>query len=251
MNTFTPLTRLEIACRAAQDFKNGMYINLGVGIPTLASLFVPIDREVVFQSENGILGLGPLASIGKENFNLVNASQQKVTLVTGGCFFDCVDAFMMLRGGHIDLALLGAFQVSQQGDLANWIVESSDVPPAVGGAMDIAIGAKEIWVLMQHCTKDGQPRLVSNCTYPLTASSVVSRVYTDLAVIHVTSNGFIVQESLDGLLLATLQQKTGAPLKLAENWRPLSVPAVDSISNEICLTEHPPAKEKKTNAKNA
>jgi len=233
MSKLQKLSREKIAWRAAQEFKNGMVINLGVGIPTYASIFVPKDKEVIFQSENGILGVGPLAKDGEENLNLVNASQQKVTTVKGACFFDCVESFAMLRGGHIDLAMLGAFEVSQKGDLANWTLERTDVPPAVGGVMDIVAGAKEIWVLMEHCTKDGLPRLVEQCSYALTAQSVVKRIFTDLAVLRVTEEGFLVEESLADLDFDTLQAKTGAVLRKSPHWKPLEVPDIKQDNLQV------------------
>jgi 3-oxoadipate CoA-transferase beta subunit len=221
-----PLTRTAIAWRAAQDFDDGMYINLGVGIPTGVSPdFIPTGREVIFHSENGVLGVGALAPPDGGSRDLVNASQQRVTVLRGACYFHCGDSFTMLRGGHIDLALVGAFQVSEHGDLASWSIDRPDVPPAVGGAMDIAVGAKRIWVLMEHCTRGGEARLVTRCSYPLTAPGVVSRIYTDLAVIDVVAGQFVVRESLLELAFDQLQAKTGAPLHRADDWRPLVGPA--------------------------
>jgi 3-oxoacid CoA-transferase B subunit len=219
------LSRRGIAWRAAQDLEDGMYVNLGVGVPTeITPSLVPSGREVVFQSENGALGVGALAAAGQGSPDLVNASQQRVTLVPGGCFFGCGDSFMMLRGAHVDVALLGAFQVSERGDLASWTRQRQDAPPAVGGAMDIAVGARAIWVLMEHRTKPGEPRLVRRCSHPLTAPGVVRRIYTDLAVVDVGPHGFVVRESLPELPFEMLQAWTEAPLLRAPEWRALVVP---------------------------
>jgi 3-oxoadipate CoA-transferase beta subunit len=195
-----------------------MYVNLGVGIPTLVADFATDEREIMFQSENGILGVGPAAKPGLEHDNIVNANEQKVTLRPGGSFFSHSESFMMIRGGHIDLALLGAFEVSINGDLANWATPMRNEPPAVGGAMDLVAGAKEIWVLMQHCTRNGHPKIVTKCSYPLTGINVVRRIFTDLSVISVTASGLVVNEIVDGMSLEELQARTAAPLSLAVDW---------------------------------
>jgi 3-oxoacid CoA-transferase B subunit len=207
-------TREEICRRVAQDLADGSYVNLGIGLPTLVPPFIPADREVVFHSENGLLGVGPPPEPGHEDPDLINAGKQLVTLLPGGSIFHHADSFLMIRGGHIDLALLGAYQVSAQGDLANWTTDADDEAPGVGGAMDLAVGAKQVWVIMEHTTRAGEPRIVERCTYPLTAARCVTRIYTNLAVIDVAA-GLIVREIVDGLDLAGLQQATGAPLRLA------------------------------------
>ena len=218
-----PLDRRQIAWRAAQDVADGAYVNLGIGIPTLVADYVPAGREVVFHSENGILGLGPAPAPGEADPDLINAGKALVTLLPGGSFFTHSDAFLMIRGGHLDLALLGAFEVSETGDLANWTTDDPNMSPGVGGAMDLATGAKAVRVLMQHNTAKGEPRLRRHCRYPLTAPRAVSRVYTDLAVLDVTATGFLVREIIAGLDLAGLQQRTEARLTAAADLRVLAV----------------------------
>jgi 3-oxoacid CoA-transferase B subunit len=220
------LSRKQIAWRAAQDLADGVYVNLGIGIPTLVSNFLPEGREIVFHSENGILGVGPAPPAGQEDSDLINATKQPITLVPGGSYFVHSDAFVMIRGGHLDVALLGAFEVAERGDLANWTTDEPDMPPGVGGAMDLAVGAKEIRVLMEHTTRDGRPRLRRRCDYPLTAAGVVRRVYTDLAVIDIGPEGPVVREMVEGLDLAGLQAVTEAELRLANDWQRLRAPAV-------------------------
>ena len=219
------LSRRQIAWRAAQDIRDGAYVNLGIGLPTLVSDFIPKDREVVLHSENGILGMGPAPKQGEEDPDLINAGKGLTTLLPGGAFFHHNDAFLMIRGGHLDLALLGAYEVSEQGDLANWTVEDPSTPPGVGGAMDLAAGAKEIRVILEHNTKDGAPRIRKQCQYPLTAAGVVKRIYTNLAVIDVTPDGLVAREIVQGLDFAGLQDKTEAKLTLANDWRVLEAPA--------------------------
>jgi len=214
-----PLSREEIARRVGRDIPDGAYVNLGIGLPTLAANYVPTDREVIYHSENGILGLGPSPKPGEEDLDIINAGKQNVTLLPGASIFHHTDAFAMIRGGHIDLALLGAMQVGANGDLANWSTGDEKFPPAVGGAMDLGAGAASIWVLMDHTTKDGQPKILERCTYPLTAAGVVDRIYTNLAVIEVTTDGLIVREMALGLEFDELQHKTGAKLQLANDWR--------------------------------
>lgn len=219
----TALSRTQIARRAAQDIPDGAYVNLGIGLPTLVANFVPKDREVIYHSENGILGMGPAPAPGTEDPDLINASKQYVTLLPGASIFHHTDAFIMMRGGHLDLALMGAFEVSCTGDLANWATLDDKTPPGVGGAMDLAAGAKAVWVLMDHTTKDGRPRIVEQCTYPLTARGVVKRIYTSLTVIDVTPDGLFVREMAPGLSFDELQARTGAPLRLANDWRPIAI----------------------------
>ena len=221
-----PLTRRQIAWRAAQDLKDGSYVNLGIGLPTLVSDFLPSDKEIVLHSENGILGVGPAPGANEADPDLINAGKQPITLVTGGSYVHHTDSFLMIRGGHLDLALLGAFEVSQAGDLANWTTDDPQFPPGVGGAMDLAVGAKEIRVLVEHTTKSGAPRLRRQCQYPLTAARVVKRVYTDLAVIDVGPVGLVVREMVEDLDLAQLQAKTEAALTAAPDLKPLRAPAV-------------------------
>jgi len=222
----TPLSRRQIAWRAAQDVADGSYVNLGIGLPTIVADFIPPDREIVFHSENGILGMGPAPGPGEADPDLINAGKQLTTLLPGGAYFHHNDAFLMIRGGHLDLALLGGFEVSAEGDLANWTTDNPDFPPGVGGAMDLAVGAREVRVLMEHTTKDGKPRLRKACAYPLTASRVVRRIYTNLAVIDVTPDGLVVREMAEGLDLAGLQEVTDPPIRLANDWRPLAAPQV-------------------------
>ena len=221
-----PLSRRQIAWRAAQDIPDGAYVNLGIGLPTLCGDYVPKDREIVFHSENGILGMGPAPTKGQEDPDLINAGKQLVTLLPGGAYFHHNDAFLMIRGGHIDLALMGALEVAENGDLANWITNDPHAPPGVGGAMDLAAGAKEVRILLEHTTKDGAPRIKQTCSYPLTAKGCVRRIYTNLAVIDVTHGGLVVREMIDGLDLAGLQKVTEPTLTLANDWKKLTAPAV-------------------------
>lgn len=221
-----PLTRRQMAWRAAQDIVDGAYVNLGIGLPTMVSDFIPADREIVFHSENGILGMGPAPKPGEEDKDLINAGKGLTTIVPGGAFFHHNDAFLMIRGGHLDLALLGAFEVSEKGDLANWTTEDPNFAPGVGGAMDLAVGAKEVRVLVEHTTKDGKPRIRKTCGYPLTAPRCVNRVYTNLAVLDVTRDGIVVREMVDGLDIAGLQKVTEPKLILANDWKKIDAPAV-------------------------
>lgn len=208
-------SRDEIAQRVAQDIPEGAYVNLGIGLPTMVANHLDPAKEIFLHSENGLLGMGPAPAAGEEDEDLINAGKQPVTLLTGGAFFHHADSFAMMRGGHLDICVLGAFQVSERGDLANWHTGAPDAIPAVGGAMDLAIGAKKVFVMMEHQTKSGQSKIVSACTYPLTGVACVSRIYTDLATIDVTSDGLLVVDTIDGLSLDTLQQLTGVPLKSA------------------------------------
>ncbi len=217
--TYKPLAREAIARRVALDVPDGAFVNLGIGLPTQVANYVPADREVIYHSENGILGMGPAPAKGQEDPDLINAGKQPVTLMPGASIFHHTDAFAMIRGGHIDLALLGAMQVGATGDLANWATGDEKFPPAVGGAMDLAAGAAGVWVLMEHTTKEGEPKILERCTYPLTAERVVDRIYTNLAVIDVTDEGLLVREMVPGLDFEELQKKTGARLRLANDWR--------------------------------
>ena len=219
----TPLSRKQIAWRAAQDLADGAYVNLGIGLPTLVADHIPADREVVFHSENGILGMGRAPTQAEVDPDLINAGKGAASLLPGGAFFHHNDAFLMIRGGHVDVALMGAFEVSEQGDLANWSTDDPEFPPGVGGAMDLAVGAKEVRALLDHTTRDGEPRIRRQCRYPLTAERCVSRIYTNLAVLDVTAEGLLVREMVDGMDLAKLQAVTEARLTLANDWRPLKV----------------------------
>lgn len=208
----TPRDRDAIARRVAQDIPEGWYVNLGIGVPTLVADQVPEDREVIFHAENGILGMGPAPEPGHVNPWLINAGKQHITLRQGGSYFHHADSFAMIRGRHLDLCVLGAYEVSARGDLANWARSAGDSAPAVGGAMDLAIGAQRVWVAMQHTTREGAPRIVQECSYPLTSARCVKRIFTDLAVIDVTDKGLKVIEIIDGMNFDDLQDRTGAPL---------------------------------------
>lgn len=211
----TPFTREQIAARVAADIPEGAYVNLGIGAPTLVANYLPRDREILLHSENGLLGMGPAPAPGEEDGDLINAGKQPVTLLAGGAFFHHADAFAMMRGGHLDICVLGAFQVSSKGDLANWSTGAPGAIPAVGGAMDLALGARQVFIITDHNTKTGEPKIVEQCTYPLTAVACVSRIFTDLAVIDVTPDGLVVREMADGLTFDALQARTGASLKQA------------------------------------
>jgi len=210
---YRPWTRGEIAARLARAIPEGWYVNLGIGAPLQVADHVPTDREVIFHSENGVLGMGPAPAPEAINRWLINAGKQYVTLRDGGAYMHHADSFGLIRGGHLDLCVLGAFQVAENGDIANWSISDNDSAPAVGGAMDLAVGARQVWVLMEHQTKSGESRLVRRCTYPLTAVGVVKRVYTNLAVLSVTVDGFAVDEMVEGLTLDALQKVTDAPLR--------------------------------------
>ncbi|MCX7272344.1 MAG: 3-oxoacid CoA-transferase subunit B [Burkholderiales bacterium] len=207
------LTRDQMAARVARDIPEGAYVNLGIGLPTQVANHLPADREIFLHSENGILGMGPAPAPGREDWDLVNAGKQPVTLLTGGAFFHHADSFAMMRGGHLDICVLGAFQVSATGDLANWHTGGADAIPAVGGAMDLAIGARQTFVMMEHVTKTGEHKIVERCTYPLTGIGCVARLFTDLAVIEVGPDGLVALEWVDGLSFDELQRLTGAPLR--------------------------------------
>jgi len=209
-----PLGREAMAARAAADIPEGWLVNLGIGIPTLIADFVPDEREVLFHSENGIIGMGKSPPEDRISPFLVNASSQHVTLRQGGSYIHHADSFALARGGHLDLCVLGAFEVSETGDIANWARSADEPVKQVGGAMDLAIGAKRLWVVMEHTTKSGAPRLVHRCSYPLTARGTVARVYTNLAVLDVERRGFVVRDMLPGLSFEALQARTEARLHL-------------------------------------
>ena len=225
-----PLSRIQIAWRIAQDIAEGSYVNLGAGMPVLVANYVPPGREVLFHSENGILGMGPKPLPGEEDDELINAGAAYTTLLPGGCFFHHADSFAMIRGGHIDICVLGAYEVSEQGDLANWILPDSNTTPAIGGAMDLVAGARQVFVIMEHCSKDGSPKILKECRLPLTGLKCVSSIYTDLCIIDVTDSGMQVREMVEGMDIETLQSRTGAAICLAENWQVLSVPELDPPS---------------------
>ena len=210
--SYTRRSKDELAARVAQDIPEGATVNLGIGQPTLVANHIPASREVLLHSENGILGMGPAPAKGQEDYDLINAGKQPVTLLPGGAFFHHADSFAMMRGGHLDICVLGAFQVSATGDLANWHTGEPDAIPAVGGAMDLAIGAKQTWVMMDLLTKQGQSKLVAACTYPLTGIGCVKRVYTDLATLACTPRGLVVIDTVEGLGLEELSGLIGLPL---------------------------------------
>jgi len=205
-------SRAEMAARVARDIPDGAVVNLGIGLPTMVANHLPAGREVVLHSENGVIGMGPAPREGEEDFDLINAGKQPVTLLPGGSFFHHADSFAMMRGGHLDVCVLGAFQVSARGDLANWHTGAPDAIPAVGGAMDLAIGAKKTYVMMEHTTKGGEAKIVERCSYPITGIGCVSRIYTDLAVIDVGPQGLVLVEIVEGMPFDALQAKTGAPI---------------------------------------
>ena len=205
-------SRDDMARRVAQDIPEGAYVNLGIGLPTMVANHLDKSRDIFLHSENGILGMGPAPAAGEEDEDVINAGKQPVTLLTGGSYFHHGDSFAMMRGGHLDICVLGAFQVSVQGDLANWHTGAPDAIPAVGGAMDLAIGAKSVYVMMEHQTKTGESKIVQACTYPLTGIGCVNRIYTDLAVMDVTQQGLIVRDIAEGMSLKELEKLTGVAL---------------------------------------
>ena len=209
----TPLTREAMARRLAQDIPDGSYVNLGIGMPVLVAAHLPAGREIVLHSENGILGMGPPPAEDDIDLDLINAGKQPVTLLEGGAYCHHADSFAMMRGGHLDICVMGGMQVAANGDLANWSLNKPGEAPAVGGAMDLAVGACRVYILMEHNSKDGSPKIVERCAYPLTGAGVVDRIYTDLAVIDVTPDGLWVRDMIDGMTLTALQARTGAPLR--------------------------------------
>ncbi|WP_440984378.1 CoA transferase subunit B [Shinella sumterensis] len=205
------LSNAQIAWRAAQDIRDGAYVNLGIGFPEMVARYQPPGRQAIFHTENGILDFGEPPAEGEEDWDLINAGKKAVTLKPGAAFFHHADSFAMVRGGHLDGAILGAYPVAQNGDLANWRVGSKGVP-AVGGAMDLVHGAKQVFVITEHVTKDGKPKLVEACTFPLTGVGCITRVYSSLAVIDIVDGRFVLREKLPGLSFEDLQAKTGAKL---------------------------------------
>jgi len=220
------LNRLQITWRAAQDITDGQVVNLGIGLPVHCSDYLRPDVDVTLQSENGIIGVGPLAAKDKADADLVDAGSRRVTLRPGASVVDSSWSFAMIRGGHIDVTILGAFEVAANGDLANWDMRVPNRGPLVGGAMDLAACAKEVRVIMEHVTRKGAPRLLETCALPLTAVRCVKRVYTDLAVVDVGTQGFVVREFVDGISRDALQQKTGAKLTFAPDCKPLAAPPI-------------------------
>jgi 3-oxoadipate CoA-transferase beta subunit len=221
------LSRSQMAWRAAQDLPDGGVVNLGLGMPVLVSNYMPADRDIFLQSENGILGVGPEAEDGHEDRNLVDAGSRRITLRAGASIVDSTSSFAMIRGGHIDVTILGAFEVAVNGDLANWDSRVPDKGPLVGGAMDLAAGAKSTWTLMQYNTRDGAPRLLQACSLPLTAPGCVKRVYTDIAVVEVRVEGFVAIEIISSISAEDLRARTGAPIAIADGCRPLVAPVIE------------------------
>ena len=207
------LTREQIARRAALDIPDGSYVNLGIGMPEMIAEFVPAGREIVLHTENGLLGMGPPPEPRHGDPELINAGKRQVTAKPGACYFDHADSFAMIRGGHLDLCVLGALEVAANGDLANWSTGRRDAIPAVGGAMDLVSGVKAVYVMTSHCTRDGSPKLVERCSYPVTGKGVVTRIYTDLAVVDVTPDGFEVAETAPGVSLDEVAARTAAPIR--------------------------------------
>lgn len=232
--SFMPLDRDQMAWRAARDLVDGSYVNLGLGIPVRVSDFAPSGREVMFHSENGVVGVGPVATGDAIDNDLTDAGSQRITLAPGASLSDSAMAFAMIRGGHIDVTILGGFEVAANGDLANWDTRSATKGPLVGGAMDLVSGARSVRVIMRHVTRDGLPRLVQSCSYPLTGAQVVSRVYTDLAVVDVVASGsgsgFLVREMVEGISREQLQARSGAPLDFASDCAALKVPTLSTPS---------------------
>lgn len=210
--SYVKRTKDQLAARVARDIPEGAVVNLGIGQPTLVANHIPASREVLLHSENGLLGMGPAPAPGQEDYDLINAGKQPVTLLPGGSFFHHTDSFAMMRGGHLDICVLGAFQVSASGDLANWHTGEKDAIPAVGGAMDLAVGAKQTWVMMDLLTKQGESKVVKACSYPLTGISCVKRIYTDVATLDCTPQGLKLVDVVDGLTHAELEQLVGLPI---------------------------------------
>ena len=210
--SYTRRSKDELAARVAQDIPEGATVNLGIGQPTLVANHIPASREVLLHSENGILGMGPAPAAGHEDYDLINAGKQPVTLLAGGAYFHHADSFAMMRGGHLDICVLGAFQVSATGDLANWHTGEPGAVPAVGGAMDLAIGAKQTWVMMDLLTKQGQSKVVSQCTYPITGLACVKRIYSDLGTLACTPQGLQIIDLVPGLSLEELSRIIGLPI---------------------------------------
>ncbi len=218
------LNRRQMAWRAAQDITERQLVNLGLGMPVAVADYVKPELDMFFQSENGIVGVGPLATDDQIDTDLVDAGARRITLRGGATIVDSAASFAMIRGGHIDVTILGAFEVAANGDLANWDMRVPDKGPLVGGAMDLAACARSVWVIMEHNTRKGAPRLIETCTLPLTAKGCVKRVFTDIAVVDVTRDGFVAREIVDGVSVEELKQRTGAALSIASDWRPLRTP---------------------------
>lgn len=212
MSSYQKRSKQELAQRVAQDIHDGAYVNLGIGMPTAVANHIPAGREVILQSENGILGMGPAPAAGEEDYDLINAGKQPITLLPGGAYFHHADSFAMMRGGHLDICVLGAFQVSATGDLANWSTGEPGAIPAVGGAMDLAIGAKQTWVMMDLLTKKGESKVVAQCTYPLTGIACVKRIYSELATLECTPQGLKLIDKVEGLAHAELEKLVGLPI---------------------------------------
>ena len=212
MTSYQKRSKEALAQRVAQDIPDGAYVNLGIGMPTRVANHIPAGREVILQSENGILGMGPAPAAGEEDYDLINAGKQPVTLLPGGAYFHHADSFAMMRGGHLDICVLGAFQVSSTGDLANWSTGEPGAIPAVGGAMDLAIGARQTWVMMDLLTKKGESKVVAQCSYPLTGMACVKRIYTELATLQCTPQGLRLIDKVDGLAHAELETLVGLPI---------------------------------------
>lgn len=224
--SWTKLTNAQIAWRAAQDIKDGAYVNLGIGFPEMIAKFQPQGRHITYHTENGVLGFGEAPPAGAEDWDLINAGKKAITLKPGAAFFHHADSFAMVRGGHLDLAVLGAYQVAQNGDLANWRVGAKGVP-AVGGAMDLVHGAKRVAVVTDHTTKDGKPKLVERCTFPLTGVGCITRIYSSLAVIDIADGRFVLREKLAAISMDELQALTGAPLHVSTPVGDLNVPELE------------------------
>ena len=220
MSNYQRLNRNQLAARIARDIPEGSYVNLGIGAPTKVGNYLPKDREIFLHSENGLLGMGPAPAPGEEDPELINAGKEPVTLLPGGCYFHHADSFAMMRGGHLDICVLGAYQVAANGDLANWHTGAPDAIPAVGGAMDLAVGARQVFVMMDHLTKSGESKIVGHCAYPVTGLACANRIYTDLAVIEVTPAGLVVTEMVEGLSFDELQRLSGVRLTLADQIAP-------------------------------
>ncbi len=219
-----PLNRRQMAWRAAQDIGDGLLVNLGLGMPLAVADYLVPGRDIFLQSENGVIGAGPLAEAGNIDTDRVDAGGRRITLRHGATVIDSAASFAMIRGGHIDITILGAFEVAANGDLANWDMRLPDKGPLVGGAMDLAAAARAVWVIMEHTTRKGAPRLVERCALPLTAGRCVKRVYTDLAVIEVTDGGMVVHEMIEGLDRAELVKRTGVPLTFAAGCTSIKAP---------------------------
>jgi 3-oxoadipate CoA-transferase beta subunit len=224
-----PLNRQQMAWRAAQDIADGMVVNLGIGMPVAVADYLRPDADVFIQSENGVIGVGPPAPPDRIDADLVDAGSRRITLRPGAAIVDSPWSFAMIRGGHIDVTILGAFEVAANGDLANWDMRLPGKGPLVGGAMDLAVGARSVWVIMEHTTRKGAPRLLEACTLPLTAVRCVRRVYTDLAVVDIAPSGMVVREMLEGLSEAELRERTGAALAFAPDCRPLAAPPIADV----------------------